>query len=211
MSAAAGHTDLLEEDALDALLEGATETSTAGQWQGALPLQALAALAAPASRLRGRIMSSIQQMLPAMLAASISNQHNQQMLIGVLEAVRHKLAPFAQSEEDVAAAISLDLLTGMRRLTMVCHTTSYAVDIELDKRMQTFLLNQSGRLWHFCIGRSCMTVLGLPATEEFRKIKEGLACVSAGLSCHIYVLIYQVMRHTSVLRVKRLFDVVHTP
>ncbi len=56
-----------------------------------------------------------------------------------------------------------------------------------------------------------MTVLGLPATEEFRKIKEGLACVSAGLSCHIYVLIYQVMRHTSVLRVKRLFDVVHTP
>ncbi|KAL0055388.1 hypothetical protein WJX82_011614 [Trebouxia sp. C0006] len=32
--AAAGHTDLLEEDALDALLEGATETSTAGRWQG---------------------------------------------------------------------------------------------------------------------------------------------------------------------------------
>ena len=123
MSAAAGHTDLLEQDALDALLDGATETSTAGQWQGALPLQALAALAAPASRLRGRIMSSIQQMLPAMLAVSISNQHNQQMLIGVLEAVRHKLAPFAQSEEDVAAAISLDLLTGMRQLTMVCHTT----------------------------------------------------------------------------------------
>jgi len=129
-------------------------------------------------------MSSIQQMLPAMLAASISNQHNQQMLIGVLEAVRHKLAPFAQSEEDVAAAISLDLLKGMRQLTMVCHTTSYAVDIELDKRMQTFSLNQSGRL---------------------------LACVSAGLSGHIYVLIYQVMRHTSVLRVKRLCNVVHTP
>ena len=127
MPAAAGHTDLLEQDAIDALLEGATETSTAGQWQGALPLQALAALAAPASRHRGRIMSSIQQMLPAMLAASISNQHNQQMLVGVLEAVRDNLAPFAQSEEGVAAAISLDLLTGMRQLTMVCHVTLCAV------------------------------------------------------------------------------------
>ena len=127
MPAAAGHTDLLEQDAIDALLEGATETFTAGQWQGALPLQALAALAAPASRHRGRIMSSIQQMLPAMLAASISNQHNQQMLVGVLEAVRDNLAPFAQNEEGVAAAISLDLLTGMRQLTMVCHVTLCAV------------------------------------------------------------------------------------
>ncbi|KAA6427990.1 MAG: MMS19 nucleotide excision repair protein [Trebouxia sp. A1-2] len=116
--AAAGHTDLLEQGAIDALLDGATETSTAGKWQGALPLQALAALAAPASRLRGRIVSSIQQMLPAMLAASISNQHNQQMLIGVLETVTHKLAPFAQAEEDVAAAMAVDLLTGMRQLTM---------------------------------------------------------------------------------------------
>ncbi len=171
MSAAAGHTDLLEEDALDALLEGATETSTAGQWQGALPLQALAALAAPASRLRGRIMSSIQQMLPAMLAASISNQHNQQMLIGVLEAVRHKLAPFAQSEEDVGAAMSLDLLTGMRQLTMVCHTTLCAVSamgFEFDKCMWTCLFHQAGRLGHFCIGRSCMTPLGLPAFEDLR-------------------------------------------
>ena len=123
MSAAAGHTDLLEQGAIDALLDGATETSTAGKWQGALPLQALAALAAPASRLRGRIVSSIQQMLPAMLAASISNQHNQQMLIGVLETVTHKLAPFAQAEEDVAAAMAVDLLTGMRQLTMVCRTT----------------------------------------------------------------------------------------
>ncbi len=190
MSAAAGHTDLLEQDALDTLLEGATETSTAGHWQGALPLQALAALAASASRLRGRIMSSIQQMLPAMLAASISNHHNQQMLVGVLQAIRYKLAPFAQSEEDVAAAVSLDLLTGMRQLTMVCHATLSAVsamEYELDKRMWTLSFHHSGISWQFCISMLCMTPLGLSATEDLRQKKEIRGCVSAARVPCIYV------------------------
>ena len=109
----------MEEGAIDSLLEGATETTTAGQWRGALPLQALTALATPGSRLRGRVLSSIQEMLPTMLAASVSNQHNQQMLVGVLHAIRHKLSPFAESEGDVAAAVALNLLTGMVQLTTV--------------------------------------------------------------------------------------------
>ncbi len=48
-----------------------------------------------------------------------------------------------------------------------------------------------------------MAPLGLPATEKFRKVKHGSASVSAGWSCHMYVLKFQVMRQTSVLRVKK--------
>ena len=118
-SAAAGYTKQVEEGAIESLLEGATETTTAGQWQGALLLQALTALATPGSELRGRVLSSVQEMLPTMLAASVSNQHNQQMLVGVLHAVRHKLSPFAECEGDVAAAMALDLLTGIVQLTTV--------------------------------------------------------------------------------------------
>ena len=58
-------------------------------------------------------------MLPTMLAASVSNQHNQQMLVAVLHAIRHQLSPFAESEGDVAAAVTQDLFTGMVQLTTV--------------------------------------------------------------------------------------------
>ncbi len=109
---------MLEQHALEPLLEGPTET-TAGQWEGALPLQALAALATPGCKLRGRILSSFQQLLPTMLAASISNDYNQQMLVGILHVLRHKLAPFTQGEGDAATAVAMDLLTGMIQLTTV--------------------------------------------------------------------------------------------
>lgn len=117
----AGYSELLEKHALQPLLEGMTEI-TAGQqeqWQGDLPLQALAALAAHKSHLRSHIMSSIQQMLPTLLAASVGSTHNQQMLIGILDVISHKLAPFEDGEGEVATAVAVDLLTGVLQLTKV--------------------------------------------------------------------------------------------
>lgn len=120
-SAGADHLDLLEKAALGPLLEGATETRAEqqGNWQGALPLQALATLATPQYHLRTCIVTSIQQLLPALLAAAINNEHNQQMLVGVLHILCHKLAPFAEKEGEIAKSIGLDLLTGMVQLTAV--------------------------------------------------------------------------------------------
>lgn len=120
-SADAGHTKLLEQRALEPLLHRATETSPGqqGPWQGALPLQALAALAAPCSNLRRHILSSMQQLVPAMLAASIGDEHNQQMLVAMLHVICHKLAPFAEKESAAAGSLGLNLLTGVVQLTKV--------------------------------------------------------------------------------------------
>ena len=119
--AGAGHFELLEGKALHPLLEGATETRAGreGPWQGALPLQALAALATSSPPLRSCILHSIQQLLPTMLAASVDNEHNQQMLVGALHMLRYKLAPFSSTEGDVAKSIGLSLLTGIVQLTTV--------------------------------------------------------------------------------------------
>lgn len=140
----AGHISLLKARALEPLLEGATETRAGqqGPWQGGLPLQALAALAMPRSPLRSHILSSIQQLLPAMLAASVSHEHNQQMLTGVLHAVRHKTAPFADSERGVAASISQDLFSGIVQLTKVsqcCSCLSSICTALMEKRTLMFL------------------------------------------------------------------------
>ena len=115
---------LLEQTALAPLLERATERSSSqqGPWRGALPLQALAALATPTSHLRTLILSSIQQRLPAMLAASIGSQPNQQMVVAFLEVIRHKLAPFADKESEAAGSIGLNLLHGTVELTTVVYT-----------------------------------------------------------------------------------------
>ena len=117
----AGHTKLLEQRALEPLLHEATEKSPGqqGPWQGALPLQALAALAAPSSHLRRHILSSIQQLVPAMLAASIGHEHNQQMLVAMLHVIHHKIAPFAERESEAAGSLGLNLLTGIVQLTKV--------------------------------------------------------------------------------------------
>lgn len=119
--AGAGHSKLLEQRALEPLLESATQTRPGqqGPWQGALPLQALAALAAPSSLLRRHILSSMQQLVPAMLAASIGNEHNQQMVVAMLQVIRHKLAPFAEEESEAAGSLGLNLLTGLVQLTTV--------------------------------------------------------------------------------------------
>lgn len=121
----AGHTSLLERRALAPLLESATETNPPqqGPWQGALALQALAALAAPTSHLRRQILSSMQQLVPAMLAASIGNEHNQQMVVAMLHVIRHKLAPFADQETEAAGSLGLNLLTATLQLTAV-HSVS---------------------------------------------------------------------------------------
>lgn len=119
--AGAGHAKLLEQRALAPLLTSATNISS-GQgapWRGGLPLQALAALATPASHLRLHILSSIQNLLPAMLAASISNEHNEQMLAAMLHVISHSLAPFAEEESTAAGSIGLDLVTGVAQLTLV--------------------------------------------------------------------------------------------
>ena len=142
MCAAAGHSKLLEEVALEPLLAGATET-TAGQWQGALVLRALAALATPGSHLRSRILSSIRQMLPTMLAGSVSNSHHQEMLVGVLRVLRHHMAPFSPAEGEVATAVGMDLLTGVIQLTMVSQMCS--VSIMHGRRCRP------GRLEHACL------------------------------------------------------------
>ena len=93
--------------------------SQQGPWQGALPLQALAALAAPTSHLRKHILSSMQQLIPAMLAASIGSEHNQQMVVAMLHVIRHKLAPFIDRESEAAGSLGLNLLTGVAQLTTV--------------------------------------------------------------------------------------------
>lgn len=119
--AGAGHVKLLEQRALAPLLTSATETSSGreGPWRGGLPLQALAALATPASHLRQHILSSIQHLLPAMLADSISNEHNEKMTAAMLHVISHSLAPFGEEESAAAASIGLDLLTGVAQLTLV--------------------------------------------------------------------------------------------
>lgn len=116
---------LLEQRALVPLLESATERnpSQQGPWQGALALQALAALAAPASHLRRHILSSMQQLVPAMLAASVENEHNEQMVVAMLHVIRHKLAPFGDKETEAAGSLGLHLLTGTSQLTTV-HSVS---------------------------------------------------------------------------------------
>ena len=132
-----------------------------GNWQGALPLKALAALAAVSARassdsipsptlkpssaqstnppsdtslnpslshgsasnassLRGQILSSLQQLLPTMLASSVSNTHTQQMLVGVLQAFKELLGECQPGGEAVATPVATDLLTGMEQLTKVC-------------------------------------------------------------------------------------------
>ena len=54
-----------------------------------------------------------------MLAASVNNEQNQQMLVGTMQVVRNELAPFAAEESMLAAAIAQDLLTGTVQLTLV--------------------------------------------------------------------------------------------
>ena len=93
--------------------------SQQGPWQGMRPLQALAALAAPFSHLRRRILSSMQQLVPATLAASIGNQHNQQMVVAMLHVICHKLSPFAEKESEAAGSLGLNLLTGIVQITTV--------------------------------------------------------------------------------------------
>ena len=121
----AGHMSLLEQGALAPLLESATATNSSqqgpqqGPWQGALALQALAALAAPALHLRRHILGSMQRLVPAMLAASIGNEHNQQMVVAMLHVIRHKLAPFADNETEAAGSLGLNLLTATLQLTTV--------------------------------------------------------------------------------------------
>ena len=66
-----------------------------------------------------------------MLAAALNNEHNQQMLVGVLCVLRHKFAPFAEQEGEMAKAIGLDLLTGMVQLTAV--SLAYAPDCVLSQ------------------------------------------------------------------------------
>ena len=61
----------------------------------------------------------MQQLVPAMLAASIGNEHNQQMLGAMLHVIRHKLAPFADRESEAAGGLGLNLLTGVLQLTTV--------------------------------------------------------------------------------------------
>lgn len=94
-----------------------------GLWQGTPALQALAALAAPASHLRRQILSSMQRLVPAMLAASIGNERNQQMVVAMLHVICHKLAPFGDKETEAAGYLGLHLLTGTWQLTTV-HSVS---------------------------------------------------------------------------------------
>ena len=79
--------------------------------------------------LRGRILSSIQQLLPTMLASSVSNAHNQQMLVATLQTFRNLLGECKPNDAPVATAVTTDLLTGMEQLTKVCITACplYAV------------------------------------------------------------------------------------
>ncbi|KAL3149263.1 hypothetical protein ABBQ32_002080 [Trebouxia sp. C0010 RCD-2024] len=136
--AGAGHAKLLEQRALAPLLTSATNISS-GQgapWRGGLPLQALAALATPASHLRLHILSSIQNLLPAMLAASISNEHNEQMLAAMLHVISHSLAPFAEEESTAAGSIGLDLVTGVAQLTLAGQVAAKEVSMACAQAVQ---------------------------------------------------------------------------
>lgn len=119
-SADAGYSDLLETQALQALMTAATETAEqSGQWQGALPLAALTALCKPKSRLKSQILQSMQKLLPALLAASVGSKQHEQMLVGVLLMLKEQLKLPVTGDEAVASDVARHLLTVVLQLTKV--------------------------------------------------------------------------------------------
>ena len=119
-SADANYSDLLETQALQALMTAATETAEqSGQWQGALPLAALTALCQPKSRLKSQILQSMQKLLPALLAASVGSKQHEQMLLGMLPMLNKQLQLPVTAGDAVASDVARHLLTGVLQLTKV--------------------------------------------------------------------------------------------
>lgn len=116
----AGYAALLEAQALQPLLTAATATEEQpGQWQGALPLAALAALCRPGSSLRSQVLQSTKQLLPKLLEASIGSSQHEHMLIGVLHMLKEQLQTAGANDVAIASGVVAHLLNGMQRLTKV--------------------------------------------------------------------------------------------
>ena len=116
----AGYAALLEAQALQPLLTAATATAEqSGQWQGALPLAALAALCRPESSLRSQVLQSTKQLLPRLLEASVGSSQHEHMLIGVLHMLKEQLQTPGANDATIASGVVAHLLNGMQRLTKV--------------------------------------------------------------------------------------------
>lgn len=118
--AGADHSALLMSQALPPLLTAATAIEEqSGQWQGALPLAALTALCTSSSHLRQPILHSMQQLLPALLAAAVGSNQHEQMLLGVLHMLRGQLQASAVPDSMLASDVARHLLTGVLQLSKV--------------------------------------------------------------------------------------------
>lgn len=116
----ADHSALLMSQALPPLLTAATAIDEqSGQWQGALPLAALTALCTSSFHLKQPVLHSMQQLLPALLAAALGSNQHEQMLLGVLHMLRGQLQNSAVANGILACDVARHLLTGVLQLTKV--------------------------------------------------------------------------------------------